>query len=111
MGFDTEKKVLDIYVDIDDTICKTNGMNYADATPMLENIEKINKLYDQGHNITYWTARGVKTGLQWREVTENQLKEWGAKYHELHLTKLPFDVLIDDKAINTRDFEKGTWIK
>jgi hypothetical protein len=111
MGFDLKKEKLDIFVDIDDTICETNGMDYATAKPWPESIEKVNKLYEAGHHIVYWTARGVKTGIDWREVTENQLKEWGAKYHELRLTKPPYDVFIDDKVINTRDWEDGKWIK
>ena len=32
-----------IYVDIDNTICYTNGMNYIDAKPNYNNIGKINK--------------------------------------------------------------------
>ena len=35
-----------IYVDIDNTICKTDGMNYSEATPISSNIKKINQLYD-----------------------------------------------------------------
>ena len=49
-----------IYVDIDETICFYNGeRNYPDAVPNMDNIAKINKLYDEGHEITYWTARGT----------------------------------------------------
>ena len=34
-----------IYVDIDNTICVTEGTDYNDVKPMPERIEKINKLY------------------------------------------------------------------
>ena len=90
----------EIYVDIDNTICKTSGMDYADSLPIEDNIEIINRLYDSGNNITYWTARGTKSGIDFRELTEGQLKKWGAKYHELKMGKPAYDILIDDKAIN-----------
>ena len=51
-----------IYVDIDETICFYEGeREYPEAVPHYENIAKINKLYDEGHEITYWTARGAVT--------------------------------------------------
>jgi len=43
-----------IFVDIDETICFYEGeRNYPNAIPIKKNIEKINKLYDQGHRIKY----------------------------------------------------------
>ena len=36
-----------IYVDIDNTICKTNGMDYEKAKPLQKNIEKINAEIDR----------------------------------------------------------------
>ena len=76
-------------------------MSYENACPNHERIQAINKLYDEGHTIWYWTARGSGTGKDWRDLTIKQLYEWGAKYHELHMGKLPFDAFIDDKAFNT----------
>ena len=93
-------KSREIYVDIDNTICKTIGMNYADSTPIEDNIKIINTLYDTGNNITYWTARGTKSGIDFRRLTEEQLRKWGVKYHELKMGKPAYDILIDDKAIN-----------
>ncbi len=89
-----------IYVDIDETICYYDGeRNYSDALPILENIAKINKLYDEGNEITYWTARGTVTGLDWMETTINQLKEWGCKYHKVSVGSKPhYDLLICDKT-------------
>ena len=96
-----------IYVDIDDTICFYNDglnkwdtkRNYADAVPNFDNIAKINKLYDEGHNITYYTARGSKTGLDWKSLTENQLKSWGCKCHHISVGEKPsYDLLICDKS-------------
>ncbi len=101
---------MDVYVDIDETLMKTEGMDYEGATSISENINKINVLFDQGHTITVWTARGAKTGIDWRDLTEKQLDEAGLKYHYLRLDKPPFDVFIDDKAINARSWENGEWI-
>ena len=89
-----------IYVDIDETICFYDGeRHYPNAKPNLENIKKINILYDEGHKITYWTARGSVTKINWFEVTENQLKKWGCKYHNLSVGEKPsYDLLICDKT-------------
>jgi len=65
-----------IRVDIDETICTSPpDRNYANATPIQERIEHINDLYDAGHTIIYWTARGATTGIDWREVTEKQFEK------------------------------------
>ena len=95
-----------IYIDIDETICiSPKNRDYTMASPIEENIDKANKLYDEGNTITYWTARGSGSGIDWREVTEQQLNKWGVKYHELKLGKPIYDLFIDDKNMNTRDWE------
>ena len=94
-----------IYIDIDETICNSPDVpNYETSKPIMENIEKANKLYDEGHTVIYWTARGTQTGIDWREVTENQFGSWGVKYHELKFGKPVYDVFIDDKNMNTEDW-------
>jgi hypothetical protein len=94
-----------IYVDIDETICLTPcSLDYTKAQPIEKNIEKINKLYDEGNTIIYWTARGSGTGLNWYDVTGAQLKEWGAKYHDYKVGKPVYDLFICDKAMNSLDF-------
>lgn len=93
-----------IYIDIDETICEYNGeRRYENAIPIQKNIELANRLYDEGNDIVYWTARGSSTGIDWRETTEGQLKKWGVKYHDLKFGKPEFDLLIDDKAISSFD--------
>ena len=93
-----------IYVDIDETICRYEGdRKYPDALPIKENIEKINNLFDTGHTVVYWTARGSTTGTDWRQTTEQQLLLWGAKHHELRLGKPHYDLFICDKAINSSE--------
>jgi len=95
-------------VDIDQTICKTpytDGQHrYGLATPFKHRIEKINKLYDQGHTIKYWTARGSGSGIDWTELTTQQLNDWDCKFHEVRVGKPSYDIWIDDKAISDKDF-------
>ena len=87
-----------VYVDIDGTICSiTNGI-YTDAKPKKKNIKKINKLYEKGNTIIYWTARGTVTQTDWLELTKNQLDRWGCKYHEVRIGKPHYDLWIDDKS-------------
>tara|TARA_B100002019_G_C20810037_1_gene375462 strand:+ start:125 stop:427 length:303 start_codon:yes stop_codon:yes gene_type:complete len=95
------------YVDIDDTICITKGIDYSTAKPIKKNIAKINSLYDKGNIIVYWTARGTLTKIDWEELTKKQLSDWGAKHHELKLNKPAFDFFIDDKAISSNVFFKN----
>ena len=89
-----------IYVDIDETICFYSGERlYPKAEPDYENIQKINHLYEQGHQITYWTARGSVTGIDWYDLTETQLKKWGCKWHSLSVGNKPaYDLIICDKT-------------
>ena len=94
-----------IYVDIDETICKLpKTRDYSLATPMTSRIERVNKLYDEGNTIIYWTARGTGSGIDWREITERQFKDWGVKYHDLKFGKPIYDLFIDDKNINSDRF-------
>ena len=60
------------YVDIDGTICTSTEGDYEKAEPFMKNIKKINKLYDEGNEVVYWTARGSVTGKDWTELTPNQ---------------------------------------
>ena len=90
--------------DIDGTICSLTDGNYADATPYPRRIETVNRLYDEGNKIIFFTARGSTTGIDWTDVTADQLKSWGAKYHELHLGKPHYDIYVGDKAFNDKAY-------
>jgi len=103
-----EKKVA--LVDIDETICFYHGKRQYDlAEPSQKNIDKINKLYDEGWHIIYWTARGGSEkskdrGLCYYDFTWKQLESWGCKFNDLSTgtkgkhVKPPYDLVIDDKA-------------
>ena len=77
----------EIFVDIDETICfyeenipLDGKKDYSKAIPNYENIAKINKLYDEGNRITYWTARGSRSKIDWTSFTKNQLESWGVNF-------------------------------
>ena len=47
-------------IDIDGTICSpTVGRNYNEAQPWYDRIDIVNKMYDEGHYIIYFTARAM----------------------------------------------------
>ena len=90
--------------DIDGTLCSNTNGDYPSAEPFPDRIEHMNALYDAGHEITLFTARGTTTGIDWRELTENQLRDWGAKYHRLILGKPHADLFVDDKAVHSEAY-------
>ena len=90
-----------IFVDIDETICFYDGVErkYENAIPNKENIEKINKLYNEGNHIKYYTGRGSLTKINHYNLTKKQLNDWGCKYQELSTGEKPhYDLLICDKT-------------
>lgn len=89
-------------VDIDGTIC-SEGTKYENARPIKKVVDKINRLYEN-NTIILHTARGYKSRKDWRQFTENQLKEWGVKYHKLIMDKPYADYYIDNKAIDVLDW-------
>ena len=88
-----------IYVDIDNTICKTTESDYINSKPIFDNIKKINKLYEEGNTIIYWTARGATSKIDYTDLTLSQLTEWGCKFNDLKMNDKPsYDLLICDKT-------------
>ena len=98
--------------DIDGTICTTTDGNYSNAKPMIDRIEKNNKLFDDNHVIIYQTARGMgrtnnnvlKSYELFYDLTKKQLDEWGVKYHDLFLGKPAADMYVDDKGVSDVEF-------
>ncbi len=84
-----------IAVDIDNTICERvhwTQLKFAKAIPSA--IEKINKLYDEGNTIIYYTGRYQEDF----EMTKQWLLENGAKYNSLVMGKLIADLYIDNDS-------------
>ena len=90
--------------DIDGTICSQES-DYSQAKPIQEVIDKLNKKYDEGYKIVLFTARGTETGIDWSEVTAEQLERWGVKYHTLLFGKPAGLKYIDDKGISVYQWE------
>lgn len=64
-------------------------------------VEKINRLYDEGHEIVIWTGR------HWNHLitTKMQLEGIELKYHTLLMGKPYADKYVDDKAITPEQFK------
>ena len=93
--------------DIDGIIAeKEQSTDYSFAQPIQQNITLINKLYNSGHRIILFTARGSVTGINWTNVTKKQLKEWNVNYHELHFNKPFADYYIDDRFIDVNELRE-----
>jgi hypothetical protein len=90
--------------DIDGTLLRTQGSDYPGSQPISHRIALVNKLFEEGHEITLFTARGTVSGIDWRNLTEEQLSKWGVRYHKLILGKPHADIYVDDKGINDEDF-------
>lgn len=98
--------------DLDGTLCTDTKGNYLFAEPIVDRIEKVNSLFDAGHQITIFTARGMsstenniaKAYEKYFSITEYQLKKWKVKYHHLFLGKPSGDIYIDDKGVSDEDY-------
>lgn len=89
-----------LVIDIDGVIAELReDHDYSKVGPRTEVIRNINRLHEAGNEIILLTARGYKTGKDWKQVTLDSLKKWGVKYHELHFGKPNADYYIDDKML------------
>ncbi len=81
------EEVKNYLIDIDGTICddipneEPERMATAEVYP--DALHRLNKWYDEGHIITFFTSRTEDH----REVTEKWLNEHGFKYHGLLMGK------------------------
>lgn len=76
-----------ILIDIDGTVCEDikneDSHLYSTAKVKSESLKVINKWYEEGNHITFFTARTEET----RGITEYWLKKNGFKYHGLIMNK------------------------
>lgn len=79
--------VKNFLIDIDGTICEDipneEPERMKDAEIYPNTVETINKWFDEGHIITFFTSRVEEH----REVTEKWLNKHGFKYHGLLMGK------------------------
>ena len=113
----TDENKITYVFDIDGTICSITDGDYSKAEPIAKRIQTINDLYNQGHIIHFYTARGMGRSDNSQvyaerllyKFTKEQLKVWGVRYHRLFMGKPSGDIYIDDKGerdenfFNTRD--------
>lgn len=115
---DTQKTIA---FDLDDVLCSRlneyenlGPLKYDYCYPIEENIQLVNSLYKDGYKIVIYTARGMtqfggnvsETYSKLYNKTTEQLKSWGLKYHQLVMGKIHYDILIDDKVINSHNISK-----
>lgn len=79
--------VKNFLIDIDGTICddipNEEPERMATCLPYPDALRIINKWYEEGHNITFFTSRTEEH----REITENWLKKHDFKYHAILMGK------------------------
>ncbi len=92
--------------DIDNTLVSTQGSDYQNSTPIQHRIDSVNRLYEEGHTIILFTARGSASGNDYTEFTKQQMEKFGVKYHVLITGKPDVDVFIDDKAMSVREWDR-----
>jgi hypothetical protein len=111
--FEKEHKQKLFLIDIDGTICddikNEDSHLYPDANVYPKALEIINKWYDEGNVITFFTARESKD----REVTLQWLDKHGFKYHGLVMDKPRINdeqeyVWIDNKKVRAVTY-LGNW--
>ena len=91
-------------VDIDQTICYNSNSEYEFSEPDVQRIQHFNKLYNEGNEIHYWTARGAISGKNWDDLTIEQLNKWRVSYTSINMGKPHYDIWVDDKAHNANMF-------
>jgi len=92
-----------IAVDLDGILCMTCPLDkYAQAKPIKENIDKVNKLHEQGHRIVIHTARGW---FQY-DMTIRWLVSNGVEFDQLVMGKFYAHAYIDDLNYSLDDIIK-----
>lgn len=100
-------------IDIDGTVCEDikneDSHLYPFAKPYEGALDIINKWYEEGNTITFFTAREEKD----REVTEKWLHDNGFLYHSLVMDKPRIKdgqeyVWIDNRKVRAVTY-MGTW--
>jgi len=119
-------KLKTIAFDLDDVICYRSEeyehlgpSKYDYCEPNQSVIDLINSLYNEGNKIVIYTARGMSqykgnVALIYSELyskTIRQLNAWGLRYNQLVMGKIHYDLLIDDKALNSSDITYDKIIK
>lgn len=103
---------LTICADVDDTILTCTNRDYDYAIPKQEMIDKLNKLYDNGNKIIYYTSRGMAScGGDLEKIRKTklpQLVHWleshNVRYSDIYIGKPNADIYVDDRGVSANDF-------
>jgi len=80
---DVKNYLIDIDGTVTDDVPNEEPERMVTCDPYPDALDVLNKWYDEGHIITFFTSRTEEH----RVVTENWLKEHGFKYHGLLMNK------------------------
>ncbi len=75
--------LIDIDGTVTDDVPNEEPERMVTCLPYPDALETLNKWYDEGHIITFFTSRTQET----RRITEDWLKKHGFKYHGLLMNK------------------------
>ncbi len=102
--------------DLDDTLCTRKQQEggpekYKTCKPIPKMINIMNECHNSGYRVKVYTSRGMTyfngdiclIAHYLYDITLKQLENWGAKFDELIMGKVHFELLIDDKVANSKD--------
>ncbi|MCR8539426.1 MAG: hypothetical protein JJ848_003625 [Prochlorococcus marinus CUG1439] len=100
---------IEICFDIDGVLFSRSKENdYSDIYPNHGAIKLLQSLHSNGYRIILHTARGSKTGKDWSDITEDQLRSFSIPYDELLFGKPGSDFYIDDRSITLSQLKSLT---
>jgi hypothetical protein len=80
---DVKNYLIDIDGTITDDVPNEEPKRMSVVIPYAGSVETLNRWYDEGHVITFFTSRTEEH----RDITETWLNKWGYKYHGLLMGK------------------------
>ena len=80
---DIKNYLIDIDGTITDDVPNEEPERMSVVIPYSDSVETLNRWYDEGHVITFFTSRTEEH----RDITETWLNKWGYKYHGLLMGK------------------------
>lgn len=99
--------------DLDKTLCtkKEKNQSYSDVSPIVDMIEMVNSLHEDGHEIIISTARNMVTRKNdvgkviknIGKITLEWLEKWDVHYDSIHFGKPYANVYCDDKSIRPHE--------
>lgn len=105
-------KKLTIAIDVDGTVADCSGINFSKvdknpnelmkAKPIKGARKAVNKLYQQGHKIVFYSSRDKGS----KAVTRRWLKDHGFLFHHIEMEKFTAHIYIDDRAINGCNWQR-----